>query len=43
VDVPRSRKILAGLLAAALAIAVGWIVERRSAPPPPPLPPGQIP
>jgi hypothetical protein len=42
VDAPRSRKIIAGLLVAAFAFAVGWLVERRSAPPPPPLAPGQI-
>jgi hypothetical protein len=40
---PASRrwKVIAGLLVAAFAIAVGWVVERLSAPPPPPHPVGQ--
>jgi len=40
---PASRrwKIIAGVIVALVAIAVGWIVEIRSAPQPPPRPPGQ--
>ncbi|MDQ3621194.1 MAG: hypothetical protein M3463_01695 [Verrucomicrobiota bacterium] len=43
-DVPPSLKwkIVAALLVLAFAVAMGWLIEWRSAPPPPPPPPRAV-